>query len=88
MKKFLIFSSVELVRIQNFFKGLYYHIKHYHNNKQHFELNMPVKSICDNCKEYFSTLKLLEDHTTTKHPDHYAKAPTTTMQLKTCPCNT
>ena len=57
-------------------------------NKQHFELNMPVNSICDNCKECFSTLKLLEDHTETKHPDHYAKAPNTTMQLKTCPCNT
>ena len=71
-----------------FVEGLYYHIKHYHNNKQQFELNMPVKSICDNCKEYFSTLKLLEDHTKTQHPDHYAKAPNTTMQLKTCPCNT
>ena len=35
---------------------------------------MPLKSICDNCKESFSTLKLLEDHTETKHPDHYAKA--------------
>ena len=59
----VIFSSVEFVRKQNFFEGLYYHIKHYHNNKQHFELNMPVKIICDNCKEYFSTLKLLEDYT-------------------------
>ena len=42
-------------------KGLYYHIKHFHNNKQQFELNMPVKSICYNCKEAFSTLTLLED---------------------------
>ena len=23
-------------------EGLYYHIKHYHNKKQQFELNMPV----------------------------------------------
>ena len=35
-------------------EGLYYHIKYYHNNKQHFELNMPVKSIS---KESFRTLK-------------------------------
>ena len=67
-------------------EGLYYHIKHYH--KKHFELNMHLKSICDNCKESFSTLKFLEDHTETKHPEHYAKAPNTTMHLQTCPCNT
>ena len=69
-------------------EGLYYHIKNYNNNKQHFELNMHVKSISDNCKESFRTLKLLEGHTETKHPDYNAKAPNTTMQLKTCPFNT
>ena len=37
--------------------GLYYH-----NNKQYFELNMPVKSISHNCKQSFSTLKLLKYH--------------------------
>ena len=31
-------------------QGLYYHIKHYHNNKPHGELTMHVKSSCDNCK--------------------------------------
>ena len=46
----------------------------YHNKKQHVDLNMPVKSICDNCIESFSTLKLLEYHTETKHTYHYAKA--------------
>ena len=35
-------------------EGLYYHSKHYHNNKQHFKLNMPVKSIYDNCKKKIS----------------------------------
>ena len=69
-------------------EGLYYHIKHYHNNKQHFELNRPVKNISDNCKESFRTLRFLEDHTETQHPDYYAKALNTTMQLKTCPFNT
>ena len=64
-------------------EGLHYHIKHYHNKRKHFELNMHVKSICDNGKKSFRTLKLLEDHTETKYQDHYAKAPTTTMQLKT-----
>ena len=49
---------------------------------------MPVKIICDDYKESFSTLKPLGDHRETKHQDHYAKAPNTTMQLKTCPCNT
>ena len=49
---------------------------------------MPVKSSFDNYKEYFSTLKLLEDYKEAKHPDHYAKAPNTTMQLKTGPSNT
>ena len=39
---------------------------------------MPVNSICDNWKESFSTLKLQEDYTEAKHPDHYAKAPNTT----------
>ena len=67
-------------------EALYNHIKHYQNNKQH--LDMPVKSICDNCKESFSTIKLLEDYTEAKHPDHYGKAPNTTMQLKTGPSNT
>ena len=43
---------------------------------------MPVKSICDNCKEPFSTLKLLEDYTEAKHANHYANAPNTTMHLK------
>ena len=62
-------------------EGLYYHIKHYHNNKQNLELNMSVKSISDYCEESFRTLKHLEDHTETKHPDYYAKAPNTTMQL-------
>ena len=81
MKKLVIFQVWNLWESRIFLEGLYYHIKHYHNNKQHFEINMPVKSICDDCKEYFSTLKLLEDHTETKHPDHYAKAPNTTMQL-------
>ena len=69
-------------------EGLYFHIKNYHNNKQQFELNMPLKSIRDNCKESFRTLKFLEDHTETQHPDHYAKAPNTTMQLKICPFST
>ena len=77
---------MELVRKQKKLEGLYYHIKHYHNNKQH--LNLPVKSICDKCKESFSTLKFLEDYTETKHPDNYANAPNTTMQLKAGPSNT
>ena len=44
---------------------------------------MPEESICDNCKESFRTLKLLEDHTETKHTDPYAKTLNTTMKLKT-----
>ena len=66
-------------------EGLYYYIKHYNNNKQH--LYMPIKSISDNCKESFSTLKLLGDYTEAKHADNYAKAPNTTIQLKTGPSN-
>ena len=53
--------------------------------QKYVELNMPVKSVCYNCKETFSTLKLLEDYTETKHPDHYAKASNTTVYLKTVP---
>ena len=44
-------------------EGLYYHNKHYHNNKPQFELYMPENSSCDNCKGAFRTLKLQEDHT-------------------------
>ena len=72
-------------------QDLYYQIKHYHNNKEHFELNMPGNGICDICKEYFRTLKLLEYHSETKHQDPYAKTPNTpdtTMKLKTSPFNT
>ena len=67
-------------------EGLYYHIKHHHNSKQHS--NMPIKSICDIWKESFDTIKHLEDNTEAKHPDYYAKAPNTSMQLKTGPINT
>ena len=55
-------------------EGFHYHIKHYHNNKQHFELNMPVKV----------SLNIVKDLTETMHPYYYAKALNKTMQLKTC----
>ena len=76
---------MEPVRKQNFFKRFI--LSHLTLSQQQTTLQTKYayKSICGNCKESFSTLKLLEDYTEAKHPDHYAKAPNTTMQLKQGP---